>query len=520
MILSDKASLLGLVEMIRGVSSCCLLMIMGAHSLTGQSVPFKLQAQGGQKDDMFGSCVAKSGDYVIVGARQDDDKGSAYIFKREDDGWRQHARLRAKDRASGDLFGALVSIDGVYAIVSAVEADRRGDNSGVAYVFKREDEKWIQDAELMASDGVAGDYFGNSVAIDSHYAFVGAVGDDDKGIDSGCVYVFKRDGNDWIQQTKITARDGSAGDIFGNAVAISDAYAVVGAIGDDDNGENSGSAYIFKQIGDEWVEQLKLTANDGSAGARFGNATALFDECVIVGARLDAGHGENSGAAYIFERQGETWQQLGKLTAGSDEYPGYVFGNSVAINESFALVGAPGAFGGAGAVFVFKEASKQWRMEGVVSPGVRRNDYFGISVAADGDDITVGATRSDGRGFAFLYDEFFNHVAKFTNKISHDEGHIVRYDEPPAPIGGFAEIQRSLIYPISERRVGIQGRVVVQILVDEDGRIEETRILKSLTPNCDRAAVNAIKSAKWKPAVKDRKPVKVWIAIPIKFRIR
>ncbi len=98
---------------------------------------------------------------------------------------------------------------------------------------------------------------------------------------------------------------------------------------------------------------------------------------------------------------------------------------------------------------------------------------------------------------------------------------FVAYDEPPSPIGGFGAIQRSLKYPEIARKAGIEGRVIVQVLVSEKGQVIDTRVIKSLGHSgCDDAAVHAIRSVKWKPALQRDKPVKVWVAIPVIFRLK
>ena len=98
---------------------------------------------------------------------------------------------------------------------------------------------------------------------------------------------------------------------------------------------------------------------------------------------------------------------------------------------------------------------------------------------------------------------------------------FVAYDQPPAPIGGFAAIQRNLVYPEIARKAGVEGRVVVRCLVDKSGSVVDTKIMQSLGNNgCDEAAIAAVRSVKWKPAMQRDKPVKVWIAIPVVFRLK
>lgn len=105
-----------------------------------------------------------------------------------------------------------------------------------------------------------------------------------------------------------------------------------------------------------------------------------------------------------------------------------------------------------------------------------------------------------------------------------DDGEVnifVPYDEPPSPIGGFAAIQRALKYPEIARKAGIEGKVIVQVLVSEKGEVVDTKVIKSLGHGgMDEAAVNAIRSVKWKPALQRDKPVKVWVAIPVIFKLK
>ncbi|MBD3288749.1 TonB family protein [candidate division KSB1 bacterium] len=98
---------------------------------------------------------------------------------------------------------------------------------------------------------------------------------------------------------------------------------------------------------------------------------------------------------------------------------------------------------------------------------------------------------------------------------------FVPYDEPPQPIGGFAAIQRNLKYPEIARKAGVEGRVMVHVQIDEQGNVVNTKILVSLGNNgCDEAAIEAIKSVNWKPAMQRDRPVKVWVAIPVVFKLK
>lgn len=98
---------------------------------------------------------------------------------------------------------------------------------------------------------------------------------------------------------------------------------------------------------------------------------------------------------------------------------------------------------------------------------------------------------------------------------------FIPHDQPPEPVGGFEAIQKRLVYPEIARKAGVEGRVLVYALIDTDGRVKRTQVVKSLGPNgCDEAAVGAIRSVDWIPAKQRDRPVKVWVAVPVDFRLR
>jgi FG-GAP repeat/Lectin C-type domain len=262
----------------------------------------KLLPDDGAAGDEFGWSVWINGTTAIVGARFDDDNGidsgSAYLFDTTTGA--QIAKLLPDDGAANDRFGSAVSIAGNTAIVGAFWHDDNGTDSGSAYLF--DTTTGAQIAKLLPSDGAADDWFGESVAIDGNTAIVGAVLDDDKGTDSGSVYLF--DTTTGGQVAKLLPSDGVASDAFGRWVAIDGTTAIVGAHYNDDNGTNSGSAYLFDTTTGGQV--AKLLPSDGAADDRFGIVVAIDSNTAIVGAYLHDDNGTNSGSAYLFDL-GPVW---------------------------------------------------------------------------------------------------------------------------------------------------------------------------------------------------------------------
>ena len=216
-------------------------------------------------------------------------------------GWVEFEKLVASDDPYNGRFGGSVSIDGEYCIIGASSDDSNGSSAGSAYLFRYKDGSWVEETKLTASDGDEMDFFGSCVSVSGDYCIVAAYADEDNGYNSGSAYVFKRDGTDWVEQAKLMASDGFEYQYFGRSVAISGDYCVVGANGDGDKGFFAGAAYIFKREGTDWVEEAKLTASDGSRKDYFGWVVSICGDYCVVGALLDEDHGDKSGSAYISE---------------------------------------------------------------------------------------------------------------------------------------------------------------------------------------------------------------------------
>ena len=196
--------------------------------------------------------------------------------------------------------------------------------------------------KITASDGSNSDEFGKAVVIHEGYAIVGSPSDDDNGSASGSVYLFKKDGNNWIETCKIIASNGSSQANFGRSVSIYEEYALVGAWQQTDtNNVAKGFAYFFKLEQDTLKEVAAITASDGDQGDRFGFSVSIYEDKAIVGAPYDDDNGATSGSVYIFQQNGENWIELAKLTA-SDGEAGDYFGNIVAIDGDYIIVGAEG----------------------------------------------------------------------------------------------------------------------------------------------------------------------------------
>lgn len=218
----------------------------------------KLYASDGRQDIYFGRLVSISGNYAIVTTVISGSYGSPlYILEHNSTGWAEQVKLMPPNGPVMDAFGRSISISGDYIVIGAHLDDINDQNDvGSVYVFKRENTIWSEQAKVTSLDSESFDHFGSSVSIKGNYIIIGAPDDNDNytGRDSGSAYIFDLDGAEWKQRAKLTALDAAYDDFFGTSVAIDGDYAIVGAPGDDDKGVYSGSVYVFKRIGSVWSQ--------------------------------------------------------------------------------------------------------------------------------------------------------------------------------------------------------------------------------------------------------------------------
>lgn len=313
----------------------------------------RLDASEAEELDFVGARVALAGDLALVTAYGDDDggdlAGAAYAFARVGGAWVEQQKLVASDAAAGAVFGSSVAMAGTTAVFGSQGHAHAGASAGAAYVYARDDGAWTELTTLFASEPAAGDGFGWAVAVDGARIVVGAPG----GLGSmGSAYVFDRVGATWGEGERLEASDAAPNDAFGNAVAVRGDHVAVGAYGKDDG---AGAVYVFRRDGDVWVEALTLTAPEPFDEHYFGQSVAMSGERLVVGAPGDDEAGLGSGAVFVFGRDEAGWVLVHKLLPEEGTDSGYL-GESVALDDDHVIAGAwadeaAGAFAGAAYVF-------------------------------------------------------------------------------------------------------------------------------------------------------------------------
>lgn len=305
---------------------------------------------------------------------------------------------------------------------------------------------WTQQAYIKASNTESGDAFGRSVAIFGGTLAIGAPGEnsnatgingnqaDGSASGAGAVYAFVRNGATWTQQAYVKASNAAAGDRFGWSVALSSDILAVGALTEDsratgvngdqtnDDADAAGAVYVFVRNGETWTQQAYIKASNTSVLYFFGNSVALSGDTLAVGAPNEASNAigvngnqadnsaNDSGAVYVFARNGVTWTQQAYIKASNTEANDQ-FGYSVALSGDTLAVGAydeddsaigidgnqtDNSAGNAGAAYVFVRNGTTWAQQTYVkASNTGANDQFGYSIALSGNTLAVGAQGED-----------------------------------------------------------------------------------------------------------------------------
>jgi hypothetical protein len=368
----------------------------------------KLKPDVTEYADGFGKSVALSGDRCIVGAFQDEGSGRASIFRREGTTWALEATLQGSG-ASADDFGYSVDIDGDWAVVGAPGTDVSGGfgNAGSAHVFLRQGSDWVQTTALFSANPQDNADFGRTVAISADNVIVGARHENVQGqTNVGAAYVFGRYGTTWLKQQKLVASDKQAYSTFAEAVAIDVDRLVIGAPGVDKPSFNAGQLYVFERNGDIWVETKKLRMNKPKSGDEFGTAVALEGD-FVVGASLwdDTPAGNDTGSATFFRYDGSDWVlETTAFHPGGESAD--LFGTSVSLSGSVAMIGAvldDTRYEDEGTATLYHREDGSWtRVRPFVADQGAYRLNFGQSVAVEDGYAVVGAVGANPGGAAYV----------------------------------------------------------------------------------------------------------------------
>ena len=256
-------------------------------------------------------------------------------------------------------------------------------------------------AELKGRDIVSPDSFGYSAAISGTTGVVGAPFYPKAG---GRAFVFSKNSTGWEPVAELKGSDTATKDDFGYSVAIWGTTAIVGA---PFHAKSAGRAYVFTKTAKGWKQVAELKGSDTVADDLFGFSVAISGTTAVVGAPFHPEYSfAGTGRAYVFTKTAKGWNQVAELQSSAPVASDDEFGYSVAISGTNATVGEPGYGNLGGLAYVFTKTSKGWKQVAkLLGSGETELDNFGSSVAISGTTAVVGAPVEyvGGAGLAYLF---------------------------------------------------------------------------------------------------------------------
>jgi hypothetical protein len=361
---------------------------------------------GGSHDPTTGFGLAMDGD-VLVGGCPDDEsplagQGSAAVFRWDGSSWVEEAELVASDGGTGETFGNAVAVSGDVIVVGAPDDNIGfGFDVGSAYVYRWDGAAWNEEQKLQLIPGATSDNFGSDVAIDGDRIVVGTPLDDSvMHMDSGSASVFEYDGSSWGQTKLLTVLDESGLDGLGSSVDIDGDVIVVGMWMDDESPVvDGGSARVWRHDGSDWVYEQALLPSSASTFELYGRQVAVSGDVIAVGGHFaDPGGSPGQGVVAMFRWDGATWNEEALLSP-SNGATGDLFGGGLDLEGDLLVGGAPfGDIGGGdwGYATLFRYDGIGWAEEqDLFAADGANGDAFGNSIAISGGRIAVGAPKDD-----------------------------------------------------------------------------------------------------------------------------
>ncbi len=327
----------------------------------------------------FGRAVLFAGDELLISESQNEaTPGFVYVYAKRGNTWQETAALKAADGRQGDGFGSAIARDGNRIVIGARSA---------AYIFERGAQGWQQIAKLVPQHFTARDNFAVSVAIAGDMVVAGAPG---ATTNTGAAYVFRRAGNTWTEEAKLSSTDPKEQMSFGGAVTIKDGDVLVSEV---NANERTGGVHVFRKEAEQWKALTKLVPANAQKNDRFGGPIVVTGDRIYITA---TGFLQNSGAVFSFERQASgNYREVQRLVA-FDGRAGEQFGLALGADGDNVWIGAPGAKQWRGKVYHLFKNGDEWSVaDPMVLADVNQGDVFGGAVAAQGMLAAVAATNDD-----------------------------------------------------------------------------------------------------------------------------
>lgn len=322
----------------------------------------------------FGTSVDIYGDYAVVVSGNK--KYAIHIFKRHGDIWKQQTRFHINTKYS---FQTSISI---YHDLIAFGVPNSTKHSGEVFLFKRYGKRWKILDRIKPKKAIPYLEFGKLVDIHKNHIIISA--------SRGNTFIFEKSKDNWIQKTHLQIQDSKDCNFKIQSIAIHDKYAVIGTHTHEGYLKCQEDVYILEKSDNSWSKKQSLTIDKPQLYRKYDSYSYnvdIYDNYVAIGAPHTAGEGKDFGAVYIFKNRNNQWQRIEKLIP-KDVSIGDHFGSSVSLNHHSLLIGAIGE-GRSGAAYMFKKYGESWQETDKFS--AHKNTSFGHAIGLDKNHAILGS---------------------------------------------------------------------------------------------------------------------------------
>lgn len=374
-------------------------------TLNGQDLT-EVQRSASNEHEHFGWTMAMDEQWLVVGSPHSEtsvgvDAGKIIIYQKDGDTWSEFQVIEDEGGSVFDNFGFSIDLSSGVLVVGAIGTFQEGPFTGEAFVYEYDGTSWSLVNALESAEPLPGHFFGHAVATNGNKIVVSAIKDKGATDRTGAVYVYEKSNDVWGLTETLTADDGKLNDNFGYDVDINiNGRIVVGAPNQTDFIDKSGAVYVYDPSESGYVQTTKLKAFDRTEKDYFGTSVAINKNDIVVGAYLADGAADNSGAAYFFRLEDESWIEKQQLFDAGGKLNDY-FGRSLDMSDFRLVIGAPKVNGvsgfDVGQGYFYEKQGQTWVLQQVLEdPNASDHNYFGTSLAVTDFDLAIGSKLHDG----------------------------------------------------------------------------------------------------------------------------
>lgn len=403
------ASFRGLINVVKATAATALYALTKKNSYSNSPT---------NSGDRFGACIAFAdtttafvSGYLNTPTGGVSQAGNVFRYTYGSD-WSQAQQLNLGGSGqTNSEFGWSIDASSEWLVVGSPSEDYSSkSDAGAVYIYRNVGGTWqsTYHTRLVSPVANASNRFGNSVAISGNYIIVGENNGDTPTTNTGNAYIYYWDGTSWTQQAQLDAgANATNGESFGYSVSIDGDTAVVGAYTE----SPAGAVYVFTRSGTTWSLQQRLLPSLATSGARFGASVKIRGNRLVIGSPYPT---STKGRIYYFTRSGTSWTQEALLTVDvSANNPNIVdsvangaqLGNSVDVHPTLDVIiaGAPSAFTNTGRVYVFEKVNGVWTAASTSILNETGSSFNGYFVGFHGNNVVSGERRSTGTGKFYYY---------------------------------------------------------------------------------------------------------------------